>query len=228
MRISTILLSWLLRRKILMDEKEIRTVNISTTSNGEDLFLADYFSGEKGAYLEIGCNHPRLYNLTYNLYGKGWRGVCVDPNPLFAGEFKKKRSRDVFLNSAMGDPKTCFTYHEYVYDQLNHLTVSGSPPRPQGQSKLIQSSSIPTLSWMDLMGMVRSEFKAFDLLLIDAECQSTELLVTAPSPEFLSPKVIVVEAPSDLEVSRCKEKLEPLGYLLLLQFPKSGNLYFFR
>jgi len=81
---------------------------------------------------------------------------------------------------------------------------------------------------MDLMGMVRSEFKAFDLLLIDAECQSTELLVTAPIPEFLSPKVIVVEAPSDLEVSRCKEKLEPLGYLLLLQFPKSGNLYFFR
>lgn len=228
MRISTILLSWLLRKKILMDEKEIRTVNISTTSNGEDLFLADYFSGEKGAYLEIGCNHPRLYNLTYNLYGKGWRGVCVDPNPSFGNEFLKKRPRDFFLNNALGDPATRFAYHEYSFDQLNHLTIFGAQPRPQGQSQLLRSSPIATISWEDLIERTKKEFVGFDLLLIDAECQSVELLVAAPIPDLLFPRVIVVEAPVDVEANCVKEKLGPLGYRPLLQFPKSGNLYFFR
>lgn len=228
MRFSYLLLSWLLRKKLRMNEKEIRTVNISTTSTGEDLMLADFFADKTGHYIEIGCNHPRLYNITYSLYCRGWTGICIDPNPAFASEYERKRPRDIFLNKAIGDTSINFIYHEYAFDQLNHLTICGSPPSPQGESKLIKSSLIGVLGWDELMDRVEKAFSRIDLLLIDAECQSTKLLISAPIPRRLLPKVIVVEAPSDSEIFACKEKLEPFGYRLLVRFVKTGNMYFFR
>ena len=38
-------------------------------------------SQDKGFYVDVGAYHPKLFSNTYLFYKKGWRGICVDPNP---------------------------------------------------------------------------------------------------------------------------------------------------
>lgn len=50
----------------------------SFSQYGEDLFVSEYFGGRKGAYIEIGENHPFRLSNTYFLYRMGWSGRRAD------------------------------------------------------------------------------------------------------------------------------------------------------
>lgn len=50
------------------------------------------------SYLDIGTNHPKKFNNTYLLYKRGYRGVCVEPNPKLAHTIKRTRPKDITLN----------------------------------------------------------------------------------------------------------------------------------
>lgn len=63
---------------------------------GEDQLIQRFFAKvKKGFYLDIGANHPLFRSNTYNLYKKGWKGLCVDALD-FSGLYKKFRPRDIF------------------------------------------------------------------------------------------------------------------------------------
>jgi len=59
-----------------------------------------------GTYVDVGCNHPIRESLTYPLYERGWRGLCVDPNPDFADEWRGAREGDAFVVAAISDDLT--------------------------------------------------------------------------------------------------------------------------
>ena len=86
----------------------------SFAQSGEDLIawgeiqgsktqkLKNAKQGQMGFYVDIGAYHPKLFSNTYLFYKKGWRGICVDPNPKMGEIFAKARPRDVFLNCWVG------------------------------------------------------------------------------------------------------------------------------
>src|SRR4051812_3390905 len=77
----------------------------SYSQAGEDMivdYLFNSFKITNPTYLEIGTNQPVLSNNTYFFYRKGYKGVCVEPDPEMYQFIKKKRPRDIVLNIGIG------------------------------------------------------------------------------------------------------------------------------
>lgn len=67
----------------------------SYSKEGQD-YLAKRLIGEKGYFLDIGCNSPKLYNNTYLLEQLGWTGILIDINSEKIEECKKERLSPAF------------------------------------------------------------------------------------------------------------------------------------
>jgi hypothetical protein len=77
---------------------------ISYSQNGEDLIIKDLFARtgiNKPTYLDVGANDPFYISNTYLLYTKGSKGVCVEPNPKLFKKLKRKRPRDICIQSGI-------------------------------------------------------------------------------------------------------------------------------
>lgn len=74
----------------------------SYAQTGEDLQIA-YLLGERRniTYIDVGCLWPVEHSNTYFFYERGGHGLCIDPNPTVAAEFRERRPRDVFLTCAI-------------------------------------------------------------------------------------------------------------------------------
>jgi hypothetical protein len=211
--------------KLRLDEREIRQANLSTSSNGEDLWMNDLFFGVVGHYLEIGCHHPRMHSLTYPLYSRGWSGICLDPNPDWAVEFARKRPRDFFWCGALVCRKEPHAYHQYENSQLNHLTLLADPPRPQGEGRLLASQTVRGICWDMILAQARDMGMTFDLLVIDAEWMSGPLFQEAPIPGPFHPRVVVVESADARETPLLENLLKKRGYTVLRRpYRYPGNL----
>ena len=78
---------------------------MSFSQTGEDLlvdFLIKILKIPKFTYLDIGAHHPVFLNNTYLFYTQGFRGVCVEPDPVLFEIFKKNRKGDQVLNFGVG------------------------------------------------------------------------------------------------------------------------------
>lgn len=72
---------------------------------GEDRILDYYFSVsgvKKPTYLDIGANHPVIGSNSFYFYLRGSHGVCVEPDPDLYRKFKRRRTRDIVLNTGIG------------------------------------------------------------------------------------------------------------------------------
>ncbi len=69
----------------------------------EDLYLIRLFGKEhKGFYVDVGANDGIFVSNTYALSRRGWRGICIDPNPEAFAALTRNRPQDVCLNVAIG------------------------------------------------------------------------------------------------------------------------------
>lgn len=77
----------------------------SYAQSGEDIiinFLLDMMSDKSArSYLDIGANHPFHLSNTALLYHNGGHGVLVEPDPYFAKLLRKKRPRDLVIESGV-------------------------------------------------------------------------------------------------------------------------------
>lgn len=86
---------------------------VSFAQNGEDVVLARALGHVvNGVYLDIGANDPSLFSVTRAFYDRGWRGLCVEPNPRLAQKFQDARPEDVVLEGVISDSDTeAVTFH---------------------------------------------------------------------------------------------------------------------
>ena len=57
---------------------------------------------EHPTYMDIGAHHPVFNNNTYLFYGRGSRGVLVEPNPALYRVLERERPRDVLVKAGIG------------------------------------------------------------------------------------------------------------------------------
>lgn len=72
---------------------------------GEDLiveFILNAIGVCEMSYLDIGAHHPFHLSNTALFYGKGFNGVCIEPDPTLFKEIQKYRKRDICLNIGVG------------------------------------------------------------------------------------------------------------------------------
>jgi len=72
----------------------------------QDLMILNCFGGtidpQKVTYLEIGVNHPIIWNNTYLFYKYGCRGVLIEPLSELIQLIKQNRPEDIVIEGAVG------------------------------------------------------------------------------------------------------------------------------
>ena len=58
-----------------------------------------------GLYVDVGAFHPTFASNTAILSERGWRGVCIEPNPFMAARLRAARPADVVLDVAVGSSR---------------------------------------------------------------------------------------------------------------------------
>lgn len=56
---------------------------------------------QQGFYVDVGASHPVNDSNTYALYSKGWRGIAIEPQPIFNAEWQQLRPEDGLINAAV-------------------------------------------------------------------------------------------------------------------------------
>lgn len=77
---------------------------ISYAQSREDVLLwRALHSVTPGFYVDVGAHDPTHLSVTRAFYERGWRGINIEPNPLYAKKLRKDRPRDLTLEVAVGD-----------------------------------------------------------------------------------------------------------------------------
>lgn len=87
---------------------------VSYAQTHEDVLLwRALHSVNRGFYVDVGAHDPTTLSVTRTFYDRGWRGINVEPNPLYAEKLRKERPRDVTLEVALGHSPGMATFYEF-------------------------------------------------------------------------------------------------------------------
>jgi FkbM family methyltransferase len=71
---------------------------------GEDRRLATLLGKRRrGFYIDVGAWDPVTDSVTKHFYDRGWRGINIEPHPVFHARLAAARRRDINLPVALGD-----------------------------------------------------------------------------------------------------------------------------
>lgn len=167
-----------------------RGVRVSYSQFGEDAVIQAIFAKHSsGVYLDIGAYHPVLYSNTYALYKHGWHGIAVDPNRRIGNLYRVIRSRDTFVEAAVG-ADSAGEYYMFTDGAYNTFDPAVAEERKK-------------LSWLKLTSSYSVQFKTMteivmecgitqiDFLNIDVEGKDFEVLNTYDWK--VVPRVIAIE-----------------------------------
>lgn len=211
-----------LRRKIY------KRYNISFSKSGEDMQLKQLLKvNRKGVYVDIGCWDPVKASNSYYFHLRGWKGICVDPNPKMQTLFEQTRKSDIFVNSAVGLGNKTLTYYMLEDDLSSMNTLDYSfIQHHQLEDKVFLKKEIQTVKLQAILEKHINEDEVIDFLDVDVEGFDLEVLQSNDWERF-RPKVILIETEDalalDLE-SKVTLFLKEVGYGLVGKSVILGNL----
>ena len=171
--------------------RELCGARVSFSQFGEDLFLANLFSGQShGFYVDIGAFHPFRFSNTYGLYRNGWRGINVEPNPDGLRKLVRYRPRDLNLGYAVStSPGDGWLT---VDDTFSALVVPGTATPARAAAAPRVPVRIVTLAGLLDEYLPQCGSPEVDLLTVDCEGHDQMVLQSNDWARF-APRVILVE-----------------------------------
>lgn len=180
-------------KRWIMNEKFYKK---SYSQCGEDLvidhLLFGYFKLERFSYLDIGSSHPIRINNTYLFYKKGFRGVCVDANPVLIELYGNERPEDIFINSGVTSE----------YNNEQDFYIMNSPFIHTFDSKVakgmvakhgFQIDKVIKMRTMNINHIIKDYCKSPpELISIDIEGLDFDVLKSINYDKY-RPKIIIVE-----------------------------------
>jgi FkbM family methyltransferase len=179
---------------------------VSYAQSGEDLQIA-YFVGRKNAatYIDVGCLWPKDHSNSYFFYERGGHGLCIEPNPDFADDFRAERPRDTFLNCGISDRAGELTYYMHGNPVFNTLSAeSAAEVARQAEQRdgaqrrgrtLTGTTTVPVMTLDEAVaraGFAERCDGRVDFLSIDVEGLELEV-IAGFSFDALRPRLVVTE-----------------------------------
>jgi FkbM family methyltransferase len=190
----------------------------SFSQAGEDkiihYLLSQYLKIEKPVYLDIGANHPILFNNTYLFYTRGGEGVCLEPDPVYYKLLRKYRKNDVILQAGVGvGGKGKSDFYVFPGRQAAWNTFSKvEADRRQQESGI--SFRVHQAELLDINEIISDHLKRVpDLLSVDAEGIDFDIIKSLDLQKF-PPKVICVETISFTTLGKPVKDTKVSDYLL--------------
>lgn len=86
---------------------------ITYAQNFEDVLLWRALGHVRnGFYIDVGANDPEEHSVTKAFYDAGWRGINIEPLPMYADAFRSQRKRDINLAIAAGSSAGSLTLYD--------------------------------------------------------------------------------------------------------------------
>jgi FkbM family methyltransferase len=164
--------------------------------NGEDKAALELFpAGYRGTFVDLGANHPYRISNTYLFYTCGWRGLCVDPIPMFGPLYHRHRPADMFVNAGVGAEPGEFTFYEMNFTELSTFSREiAEDLECKGRATIVDRRQIKMRTVGDLVSMLSPDGH-FDVLSIDIEGLDAEI-VRNTDWRFVQPRVVICETSS--------------------------------
>lgn len=92
----------------------------SFAQNYEDVRLWRVFKDvAQGRYIDVGAQEPTLDSVSRAFYDRGWRGINVEPNPLYADLLRKNRINEEVIEAAVSSRSGTIQFHASVDNGLS-------------------------------------------------------------------------------------------------------------
>ena len=188
-----------------------------------------------GFYIDIGAHHPIKANNTYFFYLKGWRGICIDPNPQFIPLYKQKRPGDIFMNIGISNSdKAELNYYKLRKELSARNSFSEEYINTNNLIKDVESIlSIKVKKLKDVLDEVNRKNVEIDFLTIDCEGLDFEVL-KSNNWELYRPMIVCIESHQELldDLSAASTQfMNSVGYTLVgktMQGKYVGTLFYLR
>lgn len=164
----------------------------SYAQNFEDVMLARAFPGAEGFYVDVGANDPDIDNVTRVFYERGWSGINIEPLSANMQALRKKRTRDINLEIAVGEQDGSITFYE-IGKWHGYSTIDPAVVEQHRRDGLeVIEREVPLRKLSDVLDE-HAKGKAIDFLKIDVE--GTELSVLRGLDlRRHRPKIILLES----------------------------------
>lgn len=170
-----------------------RSTHYSFSYTGEDRILEGLIkpkTGEKGFYVDVGCNHPEFLSNTFLFYRLGWRGICIDANKDLVKKYKYRRPKDTAICALISDSTEKRTYYIAENDVLS-TTEPGNLEEIARQKIEVKQTEVQPVSLTKILDQYNAPAD-FNLLSVDAEEHDLNVLKSLSWQKY-RPKFVVVE-----------------------------------
>lgn len=182
--------------KYLLDILKKEKFNKSYSQCGEDIilnFLLNVLKIKNPTYLDLGANDPIYFNNTYFFYERGYRGVCVEPDPILFEKLKRKRRKDICLNVGVGFNNEPVEADFYIMTANTLSTFSKKEAlryESYGTYKINEIIKIPLIPINDLIEINFNRYP--DLISLDIEGLELKVLNSLDLNKF-NPTILCIE-----------------------------------
>lgn len=179
---------------------------------------------QHGCYIDVGAHDPRRESVSRGFYERGWRGVHVEPNPVFAERVRQDRPDEVVHEVALSDREGTV---RFVVTKASGMST-GAHELADGYRRageVVEEHDVTTTT----LARACSTLAGRDVhwMKIDVEGMEEQVL-RGWDPRWLRPWIVMVEATQPNSTEPSHEAWEPLllvaGYRFAL-FDGVNRLY---
>ncbi|MCZ0733004.1 FkbM family methyltransferase [Phreatobacter sp. AB_2022a] len=186
---------------------------ISYAQNFEDVILSRALKHVvDGFYIDIGAQDPIIDSVSLTFYERGWRGIHVEPNHVYANALREARPHETVIQAAIGRKGGIIQFWEFPETGLS-TGIAEIASQHRSDNRPSKSTDVPCISLADLLDTYGN--RPVHWLKIDVEGMEADV-IGSWAPSSIRPWIVVVEStkPNSQEPSfmAWEPALKELGY----------------
>ncbi len=183
-----------------------------------------------GFYIDVGAHHPTRFSNTYLFYQRGWRGINIDAMPGSMAAFDNLRSRDINIETAIGEKPGSMPFHIFNESALNTFDFTLAKERDgTDKYRIVEIKQIQVQTLAKVLEEYLPSGMPIDFLSVDVEGLDLEVLRSNDwnlyRPEYILAEDFSQEMIKDALHSPMAAFLDSVGYGL---FAKTAHTQMYK